>query len=70
MMCEVDMPMDTAGFKEPPETLPMAKPPTVAHTPIAKPKYSESGGNGEDHKGEDKGEHERCNDDLAPHVGR
>ncbi len=40
MMCEVDMPMDTAGFKEPPETLPMAKPPTVAHIQIAKPKYS------------------------------
>ena len=52
----------------------MAKPPTVTHIPIAKPKYSESVnfdcGNGEDYKGENIGEHEHCNDDLAPHAGR
>merc|ERR1719247_3609758 len=41
MMCEVEMPIETAGFKEPPETLPIAQPPTVTHIPMAKPKYSD-----------------------------
>ena len=37
MICEDAMPTDTAGFKDPPEMLPMAKPPTVTHEPIANP---------------------------------
>ena len=43
MMCELEMPMETAGFNEPPEILPIAHPPTVTHMPIANPKYSVSG---------------------------
>merc|ERR1719433_2285889 len=40
---DVAMPNETAGFKEPPETLPIALPPTVTQAPMAKPKYSERG---------------------------
>ena len=36
-------PKETAGSREPPDKLPMVRPPTVIHEPIAKPKYSESG---------------------------
>eukprot|EP00929_Paragymnodinium_shiwhaense_P049859 TRINITY_DN2514_c0_g1_i4.p5 TRINITY_DN2514_c0_g1~~TRINITY_DN2514_c0_g1_i4.p5 ORF type:complete len:100 (+),score=19.12 TRINITY_DN2514_c0_g1_i4:2100-2399(+) len=36
--CAVAMPKETAGFKEPPEMPPMAKPPTVTQEPIARPK--------------------------------
>merc|ERR1719378_7666 len=32
------IPMETAGFIDPPEMAPIAKPPTVTQEPIAKPK--------------------------------
>merc|ERR1719253_2445058 len=41
MMCELEIPIETAGLSEPPEILPMAQPPTVTHIPMAKPKYSD-----------------------------
>merc|ERR1719262_1246789 len=43
MIWEPDIPMDTAGFKEPPETDPMAYPPAVTQEAIARPNMSFDG---------------------------
>merc|ERR1719211_767134 len=37
------MPNDTAGFSEPPEMMPIARPPTVTHEPMMKPVNSAPG---------------------------
>jgi len=40
---ETAKPAETAGFKDPPDKLPEAKPPAMTHPPMARPKYCEVG---------------------------